>query len=84
MVRGCDCDDGWTAYDCSLRTCPYGDDPLTPAVELRECSGRGICNDEKGFCDCFEEFGASDGNGNKGDILDCGYVLPMVKIDFSN
>ena len=26
-IFGCDCDDGWTGYDCSLRTCPTGDDP---------------------------------------------------------
>ena len=26
---GCLCDDKWTGYDCSLRTCPYGDDPLS-------------------------------------------------------
>lgn len=28
-VFGCFCDDEYTGYDCSLRTCPYGDDPLT-------------------------------------------------------
>ncbi|KAJ8599458.1 hypothetical protein CTAYLR_008049 [Chrysophaeum taylorii] len=28
-VFGCACDDGWTGYDCSLRTCPTGDDPGT-------------------------------------------------------
>jgi len=26
-LSGCLCDDGWTGYDCSLRTCPRGDDP---------------------------------------------------------
>ncbi len=25
---GCDCDPGYTGPDCSLRTCPYGIDPL--------------------------------------------------------
>jgi hypothetical protein len=29
MVRGCACDFGWEGYDCSLRTCEKGDDPLT-------------------------------------------------------
>lgn len=28
-VFGCDCDNGYTGYDCSLRHCPVGDDPLT-------------------------------------------------------
>ena len=28
-VYGCACDDGFTGYDCSLRTCPFGDDPNT-------------------------------------------------------
>ncbi|CAM9423706.1 unnamed protein product [Ectocarpus sp. 12 AP-2014] len=29
MVQGCLCDDGYEGHDCSLRTCPYGDDPDT-------------------------------------------------------
>ncbi|ETV93621.1 hypothetical protein, variant [Aphanomyces invadans] len=28
-VRGCQCDYGFEGYDCSLRKCPVGDDPLT-------------------------------------------------------
>ena len=27
QVRGCLCSDGWEGYDCSLRSCPKGDDP---------------------------------------------------------
>lgn len=38
---GCLCDDGYTGYDCSLRTCADGDDPLTDSqnndVQLIEC-----------------------------------------------
>ena len=30
-VFGCLCDSGFTGYDCSLRTCPFGDDPDTTA-----------------------------------------------------
>ena len=29
MVYGCYCDPGFQGYDCSLFTCPSGDDPLT-------------------------------------------------------
>lgn len=29
MVRGCYCDEGYEGYDCSLSSCPTGDDPLT-------------------------------------------------------
>ncbi|DAZ96526.1 TPA: hypothetical protein N0F65_008077, partial [Lagenidium giganteum] len=28
-VLGCVCDDGYYGVDCSLRQCPYGDDPIT-------------------------------------------------------
>lgn len=29
MVQGCLCDDGYEGHDCSLRSCPRGDDPDT-------------------------------------------------------
>lgn len=29
MLRGCICSAGWEGFDCSLRSCPTGDDPLT-------------------------------------------------------
>ena len=29
-IFGCLCDPQYTGYDCSLLTCPYGDDPDTP------------------------------------------------------
>ena len=29
MIYGCECDEGFTGYDCSQQKCPTGDDPLT-------------------------------------------------------
>ncbi|GMH98593.1 hypothetical protein TrST_g2503 [Triparma strigata] len=40
-VNGCNCDDGWEGYDCSLRSCPTGDNPGTYGenreVQLLRC-----------------------------------------------
>ena len=64
-VRGCRCDEGYRGYDCSLRFCPFGDDPLTTAVvDSKECSGRGLCDEMTGTCVCMEGFGSSDGAGS--------------------
>lgn len=82
MVQGCHCDSGFQGYDCSLRTCAFGDDPITPTVvENLECSNRGLCDRSLGSCTCFAGFGASDGAGNKGTIDDCGAVLPIQALD---
>ena len=39
--NGCFCDEGYSGYDCSVRTCPVGDDPLTTSqlndIQLLEC-----------------------------------------------
>lgn len=29
MIWGCECDEGYQGYNCALRVCPLGDDPLT-------------------------------------------------------
>ena len=29
-IYGCICDEGYSGFDCSISTCPSGDDPLTP------------------------------------------------------
>jgi len=40
-VWGCECDSDYTGYDCSLRVCPVGDDPMTESqvneVQIFEC-----------------------------------------------
>ena len=44
MIYGCICDEGWEGYDCSLKSCPKGDDPLTSGideVQLIECTADG-------------------------------------------
>lgn len=46
-IFGCVCDEGWNGIACEKRTCPRGDDPLTPGVdevqlldcECTTCSG---------------------------------------------
>ena len=44
-IQGCYCDYPNFGYDCSLRQCPTGDDPLTTgqknAVQLVECIASG-------------------------------------------
>jgi hypothetical protein len=41
MIHGCDCDVGFHGYACELRTCPFGDDPMTGGqvdeVQLFRC-----------------------------------------------
>jgi hypothetical protein len=61
----CSCFDGFTAADCSLRTCPFG-----PAISdtasandsahhMAECSNRGKCNRNTGQCKCDKNFEGS-------------------------
>lgn len=35
-MHGCVCDEGYEGYDCSLRVCPHGDDPLTTFNNVNE------------------------------------------------
>ncbi|KAJ8599691.1 hypothetical protein CTAYLR_004755 [Chrysophaeum taylorii] len=49
--------------------------------EYEVCSGRGLCDYTTGECTCFNGFGSSDGQGNKGTLKDCGYVLPIFRCE---
>ena len=44
--------------------------------EHRTCSGRGLCNHDSGFCECFPGYASSDGQGNVGSRRDCGAINP--------
>ena len=44
-IHNCECDPGYSGYDCSVRTCPTGDDPGTyddhNEVQLLKCVANG-------------------------------------------
>jgi len=44
----------------------------TGTTDYAECSGRGLCDYSMGTCKCFLGYGSSDGNGNTGQLEDCG------------
>ena len=46
--------------------------------EYITCSGHGLCDHSTGSCKCFSGYGSSDGQGNSGNLGDCGYQLPAV------
>ncbi|KAG6949191.1 hypothetical protein JG687_00015032 [Phytophthora cactorum] len=45
MIYGCKCSKGYHGYDCSLKSCPRGDDPMTNGqkneVQIVQCTGTG-------------------------------------------
>jgi hypothetical protein len=43
-IQGCKCDGGWSGFDCSLRMCPRGDDPLTPCPPAGSSASDGQCD----------------------------------------
>ncbi|ETP40243.1 hypothetical protein F442_12372 [Phytophthora nicotianae P10297] len=44
-IYGCKCSKGYHGYDCSLKSCPRGDDPMTTGqkneVQIVQCTGTG-------------------------------------------
>eukprot|EP01035_Chromulina_nebulosa_P026191 gene26191-34263_t len=56
---GCYCDPGFRGGACEVQECPSGADPPLDGYGNeagRDCSGRGICNYNRGSCDCFKGF----------------------------
>ncbi|OWY92408.1 hypothetical protein PHMEG_00038611 [Phytophthora megakarya] len=45
MIYGCKCSKGYHGYDCSMKSCPRGDDPLTTGqkneVQIVQCTATG-------------------------------------------
>lgn len=68
----CTCDQGFSGYDCSLRTCPQGaawfDGATAPdtAHAMAPCSNRGTCDTRTGLCLCSAIF-----TGSACDVLKC-------------
>lgn len=46
--------------------------------EVKECSGRGLCDYTTGSCMCFIGFSSSDRKGGPGLFEDCGYQTPIT------
>lgn len=44
------------------------------------CSNRGICEEETGECQCFTQYGSSNGLGAPGTRPDCGAVMPYLPV----
>lgn len=58
MMMSCVCDSGYRGFDCAMRECPSGPDPLggPGGAEGRDCSGRGVCDYTNGVCQCAAGF----------------------------
>ena len=47
------------------------------------CSNNGLCDHEKGLCNCFDGTTSSNGEGNTGNLGECGFMNIKAKGDFS-
>jgi len=59
----CTCVEGWTGGACSVRSCPVGrawfDYPSAPNTAHApgvQCSGKGVCDTQRGECQCHPNF----------------------------
>jgi len=59
----------------------YVSESISGTKEDETCSGRGLCDETTGSCTCFPGFGSSDGQGKKGTLDDCGYVIPIFRCE---
>lgn len=57
--RACACDPGYDSYDCSARTCPRGDDPLTNTPST--CGGSACANEVQNFVVSYGQGAGADG-----------------------
>jgi len=71
-IFGCDCDEGYGGFACTLMTCPTGVDPLSNSTVLYDCSNKGLCDHATGICRCLAGWGSSNGSGSYGSKNDCG------------
>lgn len=77
----CDCYEGWSGGDCSLRTCPSGlswfDYPTRDQFAHRtytECSDMGLCDQSTGQCQCRDGF-----YGQACEMMSCDGENPTIR-----
>ena len=58
-IYGCYCDEGYSGYDCSIRDCPSGDNPLTGVTltSLNNTGGSEIQVNEVQLLECYATSG---------------------------
>jgi len=62
----------YTDGQCARNKCS-----VSGTTEFIECSGRGLCDHDKGICNCYTGYRSSNGNGQIGNRGECGYKVRM-------